>query len=95
MHPRCPGGASGRWTILEFKLYHRKVNRIEFMKENNFQFLRTTLFVVGLLALIVFIFFREILPYQVANITWIIYGILGLMLFIIEIIKFRRDAKKK
>ncbi len=65
------------------------------MKEKSFQFFRTTLFVVGLLLLIVIIFFKETLPFQNTKIIWIISGTLGLLLFIIEIIKFRRDAKKK
>jgi fatty acid desaturase len=65
------------------------------MKEKSFQFFRTTLFIIGLLLLIMIVFFNEILPFQNTIIIWIISGTLGLLLFIIEIIKFRRDAKKK
>jgi hypothetical protein len=55
--------------------------------------IKTTLYVLGVIFLVIILFFKKDLPLQIANLTWIISGVLLFMIMIIELLTRRKNAK--
>jgi len=55
--------------------------------------IKAILYVLGAILLIIIIFFKKDLPLQVANLTWIISGVLLFMIMITELLTRRKNAK--